>query len=135
MLHLSFALTRICQRAAADYFFALGHNLRGPCRIDNYRPRLIGSADNAAISGRISNFECDWKGELISRCAQWFDIDPAGEFPFCNWPTIEILLQIISNCFSTDHALIEQVHLISVERNKGVNILSRYRIDFPLRDR
>ena len=50
VLHLSFALTRICQRAAAGYFFALGHNLRGPCRIDNYRPRLIGSADNAAIS-------------------------------------------------------------------------------------
>ena len=108
---LSFALARICQRAAANYFFALGNDLRGPCRIDNYCPRLIGSAHNAAISGWISNFECDSEGELISGCAQRFDIDPAGDFPFCNGPTIEILLQIISDCVFTDHALIEQVHL------------------------
>ena len=132
---LSFALARICQRAAANDFLALGHDLRDPGGIDNYRPRLIGSADNAAISGWISNFESDWKGELISGCAQAFDINSAGDFPFCNWPAIEILLQVIAHGIPSDHALVQQVDLVGVKRNKRVDILTRYGIGFSFSDR
>jgi hypothetical protein len=58
---LSFALARICQRAAANYFFALGNDLRGPCRIDDYDSRLIASADNPAIRRWIRHIKCNGK--------------------------------------------------------------------------